>query len=93
MATMNLPSQAKPSPVPTHSDVQIPRREFGRIFDLLMSAQRLTLAQHRIEEEKRDGGFATAGELIAWETFISLRESCDQLGHHAVYGPGESEPE
>lgn len=58
-----------------------------------MEGQRLILALHRIEQEKRSEGLATPGELIAWQVFLALNSACDELGHHAGYSIDERNPE
>jgi hypothetical protein len=68
---------------------QIPIAKFGRIFDQVMSAARLNLAIHRIEEDKREGGISTPSELIAWEIFHLLTSAVDEPGAAAGYEVGE----
>lgn len=71
--------------------VQVPSVEFGRIFDRLMTAQRLALAAHRIAP--KEFGITPPEGLLAWEIFLAVSTAVDELGQHAGYGIDEREPE
>jgi len=66
---------------------QIPRIQFARSFDRLMTAQRLTLALHRMAEKK------SPDQIIAWQIFDAINSACDELGNIVGYGPEEMDPE
>ena len=69
------------------SSFQIPRLQFASNFDRLMTAQRLTLALHRMVEKK------SPEQILAWEIFNALNSACDELGTCVGYGPEEMDPE
>lgn len=67
--------------------VQIPKIEFNRQIDRLMTAQRLALALHRI------GAKGDPATLLAWDIFLAVHDATDTLGIAAGIDSDELEPE